>query len=403
LHAASVEDLMEFANALPLSGISVTVPFKQEVLKACTKLDEAAEATGAVNTLVRIPDGWRGKNTDVPGFRDDLLTCISHTVWGRCALVLGAGGSARAVAHTLKSEGAEVFVWARRKEQAAELAAEFGVRAVETLSEVPRPVDVLVNTTPCGMLGPNVNEIAAPWADLEPALNHDALVYDLVYEPDETLLLKAAADAGFRAHNGLGMLQRQAALQANAFGYRLLAETEDAPKFSRHVWLVGYRGVGKSALARELAIALRRRAVDIDAQIELRHGSIKSIFEERGEEFFRGLEADAIKAAARAKPDAVIAPGGGAVEDEQNIRRMRESGLVLWLEAQQELLLKRLQADDERPKLTDKELPEEVAHVLERRNPLYERAAHLKFAVGEKSAREQAGIIADRLAEFSMK
>src|SRR5690606_39995869 len=95
---------------------------------------------------------------------------------------------------------------------------------------------------------------------------------------------------------------------------------DDPPKHSEHIWLVGYRGAGKSALARELAIKLRRRAVDTDAQIELRGGAkIKQVFAERGEAEFRKLEIDAVAKAAAGKPDAIIAVGGGAIEREENI------------------------------------------------------------------------------------
>lgn len=402
LAAEDCEDFMAFAKALPVAGASVTAPFKQDVLKHCTKLDEAAEASQAVNTIVRLPDGgYRGKNADVAGFVNDAKALTGVTLWGRTALVLGAGGAARSVVHGLRSEGAKVFVWARRRGRADELAQALGATPVADPAQVNAKVDVLVNTTPCGMAGPHANESALPWHKLYPLLSHDALVYDLVYEPAVTPLLRHAAEAGFNAHNGLGMLRRQAALQAAAFGYAMETGLKEPQRAQRHVWLVGNRGAGKSSLARELALRLHRISVDIDARIELNTGtSIREIFESRGEDAFRGLERDAIEKAALAKPDAVIATGGGAVEAPRNVRLMRRSGVVIYLSAPPELLARRLAGDDRRPSLTGKAPAEEVAQVAARRKPLFEQAAHIVYAVTDQSARPQARAIADKLAEY---
>ncbi|MCB9932690.1 MAG: type I 3-dehydroquinate dehydratase [Planctomycetes bacterium] len=402
LAATDVQDFVEFARGVNLIGASVTVPFKEAILPRCAKLDEAAEATGAVNTLIRLPEGgYRGRNTDVQGFSDELKTCFNAPLFGRTALVLGAGGAARAVVYALRREGVAVHVWSRRPEQAQQLCETLGGVAVKAPEEVKSRVDLLVNTTPCGMEGGHEGEIALPWQQLKPALAHDALVFDLVYEPEETPLLRMAAKDGLRGVNGLGMLRRQAAMQAKIFGYSLAFEVEDPPRRTEHVWLVGYRGAGKSSLARELAIKLRRRAVDTDTQIELQSGtSIRRLFADQGEPAFRKLEVEAVAKAATGKPDTVIACGGGVVESEDNIRAMRASGLVIFLDAPEELLVKRLTADEDRPSLTGKPVAEEVQEVLQRRLPLYRRAAHLMVVPAGQSARELAGEIADKLAQF---
>lgn len=402
LAAKSVDDFLEFAKGIDLIGASVTVPFKEEVLKRCEKLDEASEKTGAANTLIRLKDGgYRGRNTDVQGFGDDIKVEYGSSLFGRTALVLGAGGAARSVVLALREARVGVKVWARRIEQAEALCKTLGGEPVSDMSELGARVDLLINTTPCGMEGEHDGETALPWDRLRPLMAGDALVYDLVYEPDETPLMKAAEADGFRALNGLGMLRLQGALQAKIFGYKLHFDLIEPPRVPEHLWLVGYRSAGKSALARELAIKVRRRAVDTDAQIALQEGmSISKIFAEQGEEAFRKLEHTAIAKAASAKPDAVIAVGGGAVENEDNIKLMRASGTVIFLEVPEETLIKRLSGDEDRPSLTGKPVADEVHEVLERRVPLYQRAAHIDYKVADKPIRELAGELAQKLAEF---
>jgi 3-dehydroquinate dehydratase / shikimate dehydrogenase len=400
LHAESAGDLMAFADRLPLTGASVTVPLKQEVLPFCAKLDDAAGATGAVNTLLRSGPGWRGLNTDVEGFRDDLLVAYGRGLWGRGALVLGAGGAARAVVHALRQAGADVYVWARRNEQASELCTALGGTAVANVGDIGRGLDLAINTTPCGMAGHAGPEVAMPFEDLQPRLAHDALVYDLIYEPDETALMQAALDAGFDACNGLGMLQRQADLQARAFGYRMDHDLAEPPKTRSHLWLIGSRGAGKSTLARALGVALNRRVIDTDAQIELRAGrSIPEIFDQDGEAAFRALEREALLTAARSHPDAVIATGGGVIENRENVGLMRDSGLVLWLDAPDKLLIERLEAEPGgRPTLTGAPVAEEIPVVLARRRPMYEAAAHVAVRVSGASALEEARAVTEMLA-----
>lgn len=121
-------------------------------------------------------------------------------------LVLGAGGSARAVVFALKAHGWDVSVAARRIEQAQALVIEFGLQAAYTLDYPISNFDLLVNTTPLGM-SPNIETCAWDWG-----FPPRAFVYDLVYNPPETLLMKHARAAGLQTSNGLGMLIEQAAL-----------------------------------------------------------------------------------------------------------------------------------------------------------------------------------------------
>jgi shikimate dehydrogenase len=199
--------------ALGFLGANVTVPHKEAVLPYLDRLDAAAQAVGAVNTIV-VKDGLTGYNTDWIGFMEDVAA-LGITVAGRDCLVLGAGGSARAVVYALHQAGGRVRLLARRLEQAQALAAALpgaaschDLAVLETGARVWQQEPVLiVNTTPLGM-APHVDR--SPWPETRP-LPDSAFVYDLVYNPAETKLIRQARAGGGRAANGLGTLVRQGA------------------------------------------------------------------------------------------------------------------------------------------------------------------------------------------------
>jgi len=191
----------EVVRALPASGYlgaNVTIPHKVAAHDLADELSDAAAAIGAVNTL--IFDGGRilGDNTDAGG----LIDARDMSLQGVKVLVLGAGGTARAAVWALREAGADVAVWNRTPQRAAELAAEFGVRHVSD----PEPAAVLVNVTSLGMHG----------EDLPAQLGLEALdpdvVADVVYGSGPTALCRWGEQRGARVIAGLEMLLRQGAL-----------------------------------------------------------------------------------------------------------------------------------------------------------------------------------------------
>ncbi|GAP08023.1 shikimate dehydrogenase [Anaerolinea thermolimosa] len=205
-----------------LQGLNVTIPHKQAVLPLLDELSPTARAIGAVNTLWMREGRLVGENTDAPGFLADLYARLGDHLADkareRCAWLLGAGGSARAVAFALASEGWRVVIAARRLEQAEALALSLGYwlkaeqfipLSLAALPEggVPHP-QLIINATPLGMT-PQVE--TSPWPE-GLAFPSGACVYDLVYNPPETRLVREARRAGLEAVTGLGMLVEQAAL-----------------------------------------------------------------------------------------------------------------------------------------------------------------------------------------------
>ena len=204
LEARDVDDFVTFAHAFRVRGVSVTAPFKEEMAARLSEADELTQRVGAVNTVKLTDSGWRGLNTDIPGFLEPL-TARTRLIGCRAA-VLGAGGAARGVAVALASQGARVAVYARNAEKASRVAR----LADGTAGPLPPPAgswDLLVNTTPVGMY-PDTDASPMPGGPFD-----GRVVYDLVYNPRLTRLLAEASAAGCDTIDGLGMLVAQAVRQ----------------------------------------------------------------------------------------------------------------------------------------------------------------------------------------------
>lgn len=218
----ALAELLDRMRQGELKGLNVTIPHKQNVLSLLDEMTPAAQAIGAVNMIYSQGKHLTGNNTDAPGFLADLKRVFPSIFQepAPTALVLGAGGSARAVVYALAQAGWQVMVAARRVQQAEELAASLTLDRstsinLSTSRVIPLqlqestfaiPFSLLVNTTPLGMF-PNIDTSPWPGGALFPA---GAAVYDLVYNPPETALLRAARVAGLPTVNGLGMLFEQA-------------------------------------------------------------------------------------------------------------------------------------------------------------------------------------------------
>jgi 3-dehydroquinate dehydratase / shikimate dehydrogenase len=194
---------------LNFHGFSVTNPHKQTIIKYLDEMDETAQKIGAVNT-VRVDNGrLRGYNTDAPGFISALKKAYGDLNGAR-AIVAGAGGAARACVYALKRHGVDVTVVARDRSKAEALAEEFQATASElTTDHRPLTADILVNATPLGTRGDGETATIATSDELRDI----KLVYDLVYNPAKTRLLREAEAAGVKTLGGIEMLVAQGAEQ----------------------------------------------------------------------------------------------------------------------------------------------------------------------------------------------
>jgi shikimate dehydrogenase len=197
------ERFAEMVRALPrlgFRGINVTIPHKEAALALADEATDTAQAVGAANTLTFADNRIHADNTDVTGF----LSALPQSVYDKDALVLGAGGSARAVLYALRQAGARsIHVWNRTEARAQALAREFKASAGFARAEV------IVNCTAVGLADPESTFKALPLRADEVGAGH--LVVDLVYRPGGTVLLNTAKAGGAAVAGGLEILVAQGA------------------------------------------------------------------------------------------------------------------------------------------------------------------------------------------------
>ncbi len=210
LQTSKADDLFKLMREVPIQGLSVTMPLKQSVMPLLERTDPLSARIGAVNTILRAQDGkFYGFNTDVSGIIAPLERRLS--LKDARVLVLGAGGVGRAAVFGCREKGAEVFICNRTSETAQKLARQAGAKTVRRDALPKLSFDVIINATPLGMASlAGKNNPASP---LEPVEMNARYVFDLVYNPIETPLLRAARQKGIAVISGVEMFVQQGARQ----------------------------------------------------------------------------------------------------------------------------------------------------------------------------------------------
>ena len=322
------EEARAFLTRRAFKAINVTIPYKRLVMGACSYIDPRAKAIGAVNTVVNRNGLLYGYNTDYLGF---AYLADAHGVefTGRTVLILGTGGTHNTTSAVAKDKGAaRVLTVSRHPDpEKGELSYAEAVHS---------GADIVINTTPAGMY-PNVGVCNLDVAAM-PGLE---AVLDVVYNPDKTELILRAEEAGVPvAVGGLEMLVAQAVYAAEYF---LDRKFDDAPaeiraitaqlrKEQLNVALIGMPSCGKTTIGRALADRLGKRFVDLDEEIVRAAGcSIPDLFAAEGEDGFRAREAEQTARFAR-EGRQVLSCGGGVVKRPENLRALRQNGVVLFID-----------------------------------------------------------------------
>jgi 3-dehydroquinate dehydratase/shikimate dehydrogenase len=223
LQTTRLTDLLKLVQEIPIQGLSVTMPLKQEIMAYLERTDPLSAKIGACNTVLRVPSGENagklfGFNTDVAGIVGPLAKRL--VIRGSKILVLGAGGAARAAVFGLRDQGAEVFILNRTAETAQKLARQAGAKTIRKEALPKTSFDVIINATPVGMAGNK----AAPI--LEAKDLNTRFVFDLVYNPLETPLLRLARQQSIPIITGVEMFVQQGARQFEIFTGKPAPEEE---------------------------------------------------------------------------------------------------------------------------------------------------------------------------------
>jgi 3-dehydroquinate dehydratase/shikimate dehydrogenase len=206
LQTHKLTDLLKLVQEIPIQGLSVTMPLKQEIMAHLEKTDPLSTKIGACNTVLRAQDGkLYGFNTDVAGIVGPLEKRLS--LRGAKVLVLGAGGAARAAVFGVRDKGAEVFILNRTPETAQKLARQSGSKTIKKEALAKTTFDVIINATPLGMAGQKGTQM------LESKDLNAKLVFDLVYNPIETPLIRMARQQSIPIITGVEMFVQQGARQ----------------------------------------------------------------------------------------------------------------------------------------------------------------------------------------------
>ena len=328
-----------FMEKRAFAAINVTIPYKQFVIPYCDVVDPKAQAIGAVNTIVNRDGKLYGYNTDYAGF---AYLAGAHGVdfAGKTVLILGTGGTHSTVTAVCRDGGAKEILTASRTGKSDALLHSEAMHRPD--------VQIIVNTTPCGMF-PNVGQcLIDPKAF--PALE---AVLDVVYNPFRTELLLRAEDCGVTAAGGFEMLVAQAVFAAEHFTGRQMDTAAIIPAVSRelrhqlaNVSIIGMPGCGKSTVGAALAKRLDKKFVDLDAEIERRTGhNIPDIFAQEGEAAFRRYEADVLAEVAKGNSQVIACGGGGIPVIATDHHHLKGAAAVIDKDLASELLAEHLDAD----------------------------------------------------------
>ncbi len=335
------QQIPEFMERREFKAINVTIPYKKTVMDYLAQVEENARSIGAVNTVVNRGGTLYGYNTDFYGMVS-LIRRIGISLKGKQVLILGTGGTSHTAQAVAKSLGASRIVTAGRATDGADLTFE---EACETFSFA----DVIMNTTPCGMYpyADGTPDRAGTPIDLSRFPNLCGVV-DVVYNPLRTNLVLDALERSIPAEGGLYMLVAQAVKASRIFtdsgeeGMEELTETiyRQIVSQKENIVLTGMPGSGKTTVGTRLAKALNRPFFDTDAEIVKQTGmEIPQIFEQYGEAYFRDVESEVVRRIANQSTGSVIATGGGAILRDENVRALRRTGRIYFLDRALEHLL----------------------------------------------------------------
>ncbi|MDO9184315.1 MAG: shikimate dehydrogenase [Bacteriovorax sp.] len=402
-YEVKLEESKKFFQELKIDnsfvGLNITLPFKESFLNDLNKISPEVKALGALNVLHIKGDEIHGFNTDVIGIQKTFES-RKFLIDSKKCFLFGAGGSAKAVAYVLGKEGAFQVTIFNRSIRGQEIVNQFSLlfpktkwNWISSFNELPPEkisYDLVINATPLGMTGKDSGVEFFHSLEKIP-FSQNALAFDLIYTPEETDFLKSAKALGLSGIGGIGMLIDQALaswkiwfgelINEHALHQELEAILKGVLKLRQNqksIYLTGFMGVGKSKVGLELAHLLGRTFLDTDQLIEAKaKSSIKDIFSNFGESYFRDIENSILLETLTFK-NSIIALGGGALIKVENQHVINQSGLLIYLSASENILFERIEKQNlDRPILLNlavDEKKQKIKELLMLRLSVYQKA-----------------------------
>ena len=359
-------------------AINVTIPYKLSVISHLDNISDIAKKIGSVNTIVNNDGILSGYNTDFQGMCA-LMKRAGISLENKKVLVLGSGGTSKTANVVAEHLGCKKVYRVSRN-------ANDGCITYENALSVHRDAEVIINTTPVGMY-PNIGNAPVSVDDFDKL---DAVV-DAVYNPLRSKLVCDALEKGIKATGGLYMLVAQAAYAAEKFTGITVSEEKIEKVYSnmvntkQNIVLIGMPGCGKSTIGKLLAEETGHKFIDTDDEIIKKTGKdIPTIFAEVGEIGFRKIESEVIKEISSVQ-NVIIATGGGAVLNKQNVRLLKENGRLYFIDRSLDMIV----ATSDRPLSSNRQ---DLEKRYNERYDIYLSSCDMRIEAGE-TAKENMKII----------
>lgn len=362
LKELSNEEFKVFMEQKSFKAINVTIPYKEKVIPYLDYIDPIAKSIGAVNTIINNNGNLLGYNTDYLGL-NSLFNKLGVELENKRVLILGSGGTSKTAYALCKMHNVKYCVKASL-EPNSEIEISY-----DEVRNIEKDIDILINTTPCGMYPNNDQELVK----LDNFVSLEAVV-DVIYNPLRTKLVEQALDKNLKASGGLYMLVAQAVFASQLFQNKELDLNviddiySKIKKEKENIVLIGMPSCGKTKLGNLISNSLNKKLVDTDEEIKnIINGEISDYILINGEQEFRKIEKSVIQKISK-QSGIVIATGGGAILDYDNVLSLKQNGKLYFINRS----LSKLEATSSRPLSSSKELLEKRYH---ERLPIYTKVA----------------------------
>ena len=405
--ADTIDEAVKCAENIKISGMNVTSPFKEDALKISENVNSTAEILDASNTLTLSNSIVSAANTDPEGVSAAVLKKFPAP--GGCkAVVIGAGGAGAAAAYALSKIGFKTVMINRTVEKAeikTSCIKNCSADSLDNINNAVKDASLIVHTLP----------VSEYFFDIE-YLSDNAVLFDANYKYSP---LKKAAEA-----KGLDYIDgRQWLLGQAEAAYKIFVNKAGCPEMRKkaenyipgkldqtlvfstalnfkNISLIGFMGSGKSASGRALADLTGYEFIDTDSVIEKKAGiTIKEMFKEKGEPYFRKLERDVFEELLNSSSRKIISCGGGAVGDSRIRTLLKAHSLPVWLTASVKVSLERIK-DNNRPLLDNDEKRRNAVKLFNERIDLYGSVSELIVNTENRDAEKTAGRIYEEISEF---